>query len=424
MRALIFVLLVGACTTEEGANLTFSGGPAGVASYEVVLASPDAVAMIPDQRVSPLGVTSETVTYYLQRRAANAGAIQTIDGYRVLIEPSATVSETSFIPFVLFYDAQQRVIGVGAYHPNGAGPSPIEVKRSEVDLYTIEVETVTEDVDTKAVGSAGAMQVMCGRTGGAPFRSGVVWRDANGGELRLMLPSDGSTDATMRPLDLDCDGEVVATAASSEDCDDTRARFHTGATEVCNGEDTNCDAAPYSVVSCTSAPSCGNSTTGTAVCDQTTRTVGTCSTDVTCACAPDSTVMSECRKCVLDFAHGTGAGTVSVCEPAIDAMIDTQGACSAAPCTVEVVATTGGWDASVAATSQSSFAKLATGVTSAFALRVARVDPNLATAASVGTVSLVVTTSTGPRLFDFDLELAAQIGTCTGSNGSSPMSCQ
>jgi Putative metal-binding motif len=423
MRALICVLLVGACTTEEGANLTFSGGPTGVASYEVVLASPDAVAMIPDQRVSPLGVTGETVTYYLQRAAASFGAIQTIDGYRVLIEPSATVADTSFIPFVLFYDAQQLLIGVGAYHPNGAGPSPIDVKRKQIDEYTIDVETVTEGVDTKAVGSDGAMQVMCGRTDGTTFRSGVVWRDPNGAELRLMLPSDGSTDATMRPLDLDCDGEVVAAAASSEDCDDTRARFHTGAAEVCNGEDTNCDAAQFSAVPCTTAPTCGNSTAGTAVCDQATQTVGTCSTDIACACAPDSTAMADCQRCVLSFEHGTGANDIKVCEPAIDTMIDTKGACSQTPCTVEVVATTGGWDATVASIAQGPFTKVATGVTSAFAMRVARIDATITAAPSVGTVSLVLTTSQGPELFDFDLELSTAVGTCSGP-GPYTMSCQ
>lgn len=416
------MLLVGACTTEEGANLTFSGGPTGVASYEVVLASPDVVAMIPDQRVSPLGVTRETVTYYLQRAAASFGAIRTIDGYRVLIEPTASVTDTSFIPFVLFYDAQQQLIGVGAYHPNGAGPSPIDVKRKQIDEYTIDVEAVTEGVDTKAVGSAGAMQVTCGRTDGTTFRSGVVWRDPNGAELRLMLPSDGSTDATMRPLDLDCDGEVVAAAASSEDCDDTRARFHTDAAEVCNGEDTNCDAAQYSAVPCTTAPTCGNSTAGTAICDQATQTVGTCSTDIACACAPDSTAMSECQRCVLNFEHGTGAMDVKVCEPAIDTMIDTQGACQT-PCTVEVVATTGGWDATVASTSQGPFTKVATGVTSAFGMRVARIDATITAAPSVGTVSLVLTTSQGPKLFDFDLELTTAIGTCSGPTPYT-MSCQ
>jgi len=251
----------------------------------------------------------------------------------------------------------------------------------------------------------------------------VVWRDPRGAELRLMLPSDGTDDATMRPLDLDCDGDTVAAAASSEDCDDTRARFHAGATEVCNGEDTNCDASRYSAVPCTNAQLCGTSTTGTAVCDQATQTVGTCSTDVTCACTPDSTAMSECRKCILSYEHGNSMANIKVCEPAIDAMIDTAGACSQTPCTVDVVATTGGWDASVAATSQGPFAKAAIGVSSAFALRVARIDANIAMSTSLGTISLVLLTNTGPKLVSFDLELATGIGTCSGS-APYTMSCQ
>ena len=71
---------------------------------------------------------------------------------------------------------------------------------------------------------------------------GVVWRPRAGGELRVMLadPTAGG-DATARTLDLDCDGHEVAPNNSGADCDDTRARFHAGAAELCDMEDTNCD---------------------------------------------------------------------------------------------------------------------------------------------------------------------------------------
>jgi hypothetical protein len=104
-------------------------------------------------------------------------------------------------------------------------------------------------------------------------------------------------------------------------------------------------------------------------------------------------------------------------------MIDTQGACAQLPCTVEVVAATGGWDATVASTAQGPFTKLATGVTSELALRVTRPDASITVAPSVGTVSLVLTTSQGPRLFDYDLELATAGGTCSGP-APYTMSCQ
>jgi hypothetical protein len=253
------------------------------------------------------------------------------------------------------------------------------------------------------------------------FRSGVVWRTPDGAELRLMLPSDGTSDATTRMLDLDCDGALVAADATSADCDDTRARFHAGAVEACDGEDTNCDGSQYSAVPCMTT-ACG-SASGTALCDEATQTVGACSADVTCACAAGSADASECRRCVVDYSHGTNSGQ-KICEPAIDAMVETSGACSQAPCTVTVISTTGGWQATVAATGQGPFAATAAGVTSDFALRVARVDATTTSTAnaSVGTVDLAITTSTGPRLMSLDLELAAQISSCDGA-GPFAMTC-
>jgi hypothetical protein len=425
MRSLVLLLAIGACT-EDGANLVFSApnGPKGAATYKVVLASTDDVAIIPDQRVSPTATTAESVTYYLQRTSANHGAVASVDGFRVQIEPAAAVPVTSFIPFVLFFDAQQQLIGVGAYHPNGAGPSPIEVVRGKIDEYTLDVEPVTEVVDRSPVGASQAMQVACTRDDATTFRSGVVWRTPDGAELRLLLPSDGTGDATTRALDLDCDGQTVAAAATSEDCDDTRARFHTGAEEVCDGEDTNCDASQYSAVPCTNAATaCGGSTAGTALCDQATQTVGTCSTDVACACAPGSVAASECRRCVLGFEHGSN-NAMQICEPAIDATVGMSGLCTQTPCTMTVVSTTGGWQATVATTSQGMFAATAVGVVDAFALRVARPDPTTTSGggSSVGTIDLAVTTGTGPRLISLDLELSSVISSCDGG-GPFAMTC-
>jgi len=106
-----------------------------------VLASKDLVPVIADQRASPTTLTSETVTYYLQRTAANAsGSIDKVDGFRVLVEPNPQIAETAFIPFVLLYDADHHLVGVGTYAADATGaPSPIVIQRGEVGEYPITV---------------------------------------------------------------------------------------------------------------------------------------------------------------------------------------------------------------------------------------------------------------------------------------------
>ena len=100
MRAL-FCVLVGRSVRDRGGREPHVLAPAdrrGVASYEVVLASTDVVAMIPDQRVSPLGVTGETVTYYLQRAAASFGAIADDRRLSRVDRADANVAETVVHP--------------------------------------------------------------------------------------------------------------------------------------------------------------------------------------------------------------------------------------------------------------------------------------------------------------------------------------
>jgi hypothetical protein len=423
MRALIVCLVVVSFwgCSEQGANLVLSApnGPAGASSYEVVLASTDLVPVIANQRVSPAALASETVTYYLQRTAANAsGSIDQVDGFRVLVEPNAMVADTAFIPFVLLYDADHRLVGAGTYRADATGaPSPIVVKHGEVDVYPIDVEALTEVVDTQPVSAGDALQVTCGRDDQTTFRSGVVWRAAGGGELRLMLPEGDSDDATARVLDLDCDGAAVAVAASTEDCDDTRARFHTGAKEVCNGEDTSCEGVPYVIVPCTASDTCAEANNGVALCDQATQTTGACSVGNACVCAMAPTD-SACRRCTLTFAHGTTTTDVTPCQPAIDVTVGLNGMCTnGGTCAVTVLGTRDGWTASVASTSQGPFGSSATGVMSAFALRVSRPAGDITggPGALVGAVDLALTQQgQPPKLVSYELELAATATTCTG----------
>ena len=66
----------------------------------------------------------------------------------------------------------------------------------------------------------------------------------------------------------------------------------------------------------------------------------------------------------------------------------------------------------------------ATGVTSAFALRVSRPDGTSTTGAtSVGTVDLAVTAGTGAKLISLDLELSSVPTTTCDGGGPFAMTC-
>jgi hypothetical protein len=427
MRFAIVVVAALAACSEEGAHLTLSAprGPISASSYRVVLATPDVVPVIDNQRVAPDKMATETVTYYLQRTDAGVmvGSVDFVDGFTILVEPNPAIDETAFIPFVILYDDSARIVGIGTFHASdqSADPSPILVPRGEVDKYTLDVEAVTDVDDAVATDPGDALQVTCAHTDQTTFASGVAWRPHAGGERRILLPDDvGSTDATQRPLDLDCDGAVVASDASSSDCDDTRARFHSGATEVCDGEDTNCDAVPYTVQSCTDGSLCGT-TAGTALCDDTTGTLGACHSDVRCVCATSGS--SACAKCVLEFIHGSNGSELDPCEPQ-EGTVSTSGLCEATTCTVYVTATHGGWQAYVGATSQQ-LGAIATNVKAQFVLKVK--GPNAVMTqvnASVGVVDLVIAPDNGspPALLSLDLELGTNVSACSGG-GPFPMTC-
>src|SRR5438270_4037800 len=141
---------------------------------------------------------------------------------------------------------------MGTYHaPNTTTPSTILVQPGEIDEYTLDIEAVTAVGDSQPVLASEAMLVQCARQDQSTFESGVAWRPAAGGELRVLLPDQpGEMDATQRPLDLDCDAHEVTAGDSSDDCDDTRPHFHRDATDVCDGMDTNCDGARFIAVDC------------------------------------------------------------------------------------------------------------------------------------------------------------------------------
>ena len=324
MRALIVCLLATGCS-EQGANLVAVGaGRAGDASsYEIVLASSDLVPVIGNQRVSPTALDGrDRSRYYLQRTAANAsGSIDKVDGFRCSSSRTRRSRRRRSSRSCCCTTRATQLVGVGTYEADATGaPSPIVVKRGEVDEYPIAVEPLVEVVDTKPVSAGDAMQVTCGRTDQTTFRSGVVWRDAAGGELRLMLPDGDSDDATARALDLDCDGQSSRSRPRATTAT-TRARGSMPARPRCATARTRtATASPYArraVLADATLGTCISPNTGVAICDHATaddRRV----LDRERVRVRDGADRSGCRHCTLTYAHGTTAQGVTPCQPAIE----------------------------------------------------------------------------------------------------------
>ena len=403
MRIAAAALVLAACSTEQGAYLVLTApdGPSAAKSYEIVLASPNEVPVIAPQRVTPTGTSTESVTYYLQATEVSAtGTLAGVNGYSILVEP--TGGEGTYIPFVLLRDGAGALVGMGTFRATDQGaPAPILIKKNEVDRYHLTVEPVAEVTDAMAVDVRQAMTVDCIAQDQSTFTSGVVWRPRVGGELRVLLAEPGANgDATMRKLDMDCDDHEVAPDDASSDCDDTRARFHAGATEVCDLEDTNCDNIRAIAVPCTlpGMSTCNNGM-GVALCDDTTGTItSACSPDPTCACA--SGTGQGCIVCVL--AHETDmppANETVPCQPGIGQVSLSQYCSGGSPCTVQVLGTHGGWQAKLSV-NQTTFGPIATNVGSNVLLEVRRPEgQNVAIPGQpghpVGTVDLDVIDTQG-----------------------------
>ncbi|HTL34907.1 MAG TPA: putative metal-binding motif-containing protein [Kofleriaceae bacterium] len=439
MKWLGLLLLASACS-ESGAHFTLSApdGPGTAASFKVILATPEQIPSIANQRVTPDSTATQTVPYYLQRTVAGASEepIDKVDGLRIKLEANfAAMPETTFIPFVLLYDAQGAIVGVGTFHADGAGagtPSPIIVMPDEIDKYVLDVEKVTQVDDKTPAGPAQVLAVDCYRDDQSTFTSGIVWRPASGGELRVLFPNDDSLDATARTLDLDCDGHEVSAETSGRDCDDTRGWFFSGAQETCDGYDTNCDGQQFSVQACAPAVGgntiCPNSTTGMglALCDDRTGMTSDCQSDPSCLCAQGT----SCAKCVLAYSGATSAGSIVPCQPGIGT-VSTFGLCSTTePCTVQVVAVRGGWKAEVALDPQgTSFGSKATGITGRFALKVKRPEGVGAEIPgqpghSTGAVDFAITTTNGTTyLRGIDLYIGADSPVACNAGGPYSMQC-
>jgi hypothetical protein len=412
--------------TEAGAHLTMSApaGPGSVTSFQVVLANPEQVPTVANQRTAPSSLETESVAYYLQRTVAGGtqGAVDHVDGFAIRVEPDPAMTETDFIPFVLLYGGD-KLVGVATFHAkDSAMPSPIRVVGDEIDKYVLDVEPVAQVADTDPVDAAQVRTVACYRDDQTMFTSGIVWRPKTGGEIRLLLPDDGGLDATHRELDLDCDGHVVTPQSSGPDCDDSRDWFNRDARETCDGYDTNCDGLQSLVVACTGSNVCPDASTnmGMALCDDRTGTVGVCQSDPQCLCANGATT---CPRCVVTIEAGTTTASVKPCQPGIG-FVKLEGLCGdALRCPrVEVLQVGGGWKADISPdVTPYSFGSVAQNVGSKVILRVKRPEgpgteiPGVR-GASTGDVTLGVQSPDGSmHLRTLDLQLDVDAGTCTGS---------
>lgn len=420
MKWLGLVAVLGACS-ESGAHITLSApnGPGEATAFKLILATPETIPQIANQRVGLSDDNTQTVPYFLQRTIAGADEIDHVDGLRIRLAPDVT-TDSKFIPFVLLYDSAGSIVGVATFHAAGSSePAPVLVMPDEIDMYVLDVEPVTQVTDDVASAPGQVLVVECSDDAGGTFTSGIAWRPLGGGELRLLFPADGGDDATGRELDLDCDQHVVTEQSSGRDCDDTRGWFNRDAQEMCDGYDTNCDGQRTLLVACAgpNGTVCPDPTTGmgNALCDDRTGQMGQCMSDVQCLCANQQT---GCTRCLMEYAVGTTTTNIAPCQPGVGPLSLSTMCAPTEPCTVEVIAVRGGWKAEVASDLVNpSFGSAASGVGAKVMLKVKRPEGpgfEMTKQFSLGEVDLLITTKDGSTHFKaIDL----------GPVGDAPVTC-
>jgi hypothetical protein len=304
MRLLLGLVVVTACGTEEGALLTVRApdGPGAAARLEIVLASASSIDDVDQQRVAPTDLDQETARYYRQRSTAgDLGAIATLDGFQLRLEPDIDkVPEPRLVPLLIAYDDAGAVIGIGARLDDSGKPAEIEIEAGQLLGYDIAMLPIHETDGADGVMAGELVRVQCNATD-----SGLAWQPG-GTQVRLLLAQAGN-DASERALDMDCDGfEAIDT-----DCDDLRSEFHRGATEECDGKDYDCDFRRQELIACeVNGTTCG-ATEGVLLCTDSpgNATATTCVETAECACEGTS-----CQGCLLPFGAVDG-GPNNLCEP-------------------------------------------------------------------------------------------------------------
>lgn len=381
MRLLGLSLFALVGCAETGAHLTLAtspDGPTTATSFRVVLAAYDQFPEVRNQRVAPGDRTSIHVKYFLQQTEAGGESsdIDQLDGFTVRIAPDTGI-ETRFIPFVIMYEGD-NIAGIATYRlGDELQPAPILVMPDEIDKYTLTVEKATQINDASLELQSGEVRVVsCPRDDQTSYASGIVWRTSTGEEYRILLPSDGTQDATTRMLDMDCDAHEVTAESSHRDCDDTRSEYNRGAADACDGADTNCDGAeilqeecPGNTATCVSP--FGN--TGVRVCSEETQVRTQCAPSAYCACQAGV----NCHACSVPF-------EASIAEPANDALVhpcqpvigtfQTPFCSDLKTCQVDIVEVRGEWKVKISPPEMNLFGSRATGITGPLAVKVEHFD--------------------------------------------------
>jgi hypothetical protein len=421
--SLLMMLSVAACSKVDDGTLlnidTAGGGPESAARVEILLANAKdtAITEVDDQRVRAGDLAQEGVRYYRQR--ASAGEVENVapmNGFRVRIEPNEElVAEKDLVPFLVAYDANEQIIGIGSYVDANGQPDKIEIRDDLLRVYDITMVAMTQVTSDAGVETGMVLPVECGN-----FRSGLAFQPGDT-ELRLLLPDrsqDRLTDATERALDMDCDGVL----ADRGDCDDLRGEFHPGAIEACDGMDHDCDFRRLELVPCNGiATTCGE-TEGVQLCADTVQggaVAGACTAEPVCECA-NGTCGSFC---LLGFQSIDGVAAKTMCDPQIDAGVAIPG-CGAL-CTVEVVERPGDeFRVTIALENDPNFTVKLHDVPAKIQIKVEHVGPNPVTgdpATGVGGFFLAVLPNGSSQVISIPvgLVLEAQGQTC---NPGSPRS--
>lgn len=352
----IALLALAGCGDNEARMILHVKGELATARYvDVVLASPNVVRRTQrtgDQDEST-GIAEREQVWYVAQRAT----IETIDldeqpasdrdRDRELVLQVASDPGARFLPIVIARDAQKAIVGMGVFEPKSLFDDDdrskyIENSNDGVRVYVVDLEPIEpapttpparQPVETVLDAVCFDPMTQAART------SGLVWRRAEGQQLRVLLPEtleESSAEKLLDRPDLDCDQHVAGIVGADDldvsaaaDCDDLAGAVHTGKRELCNGHDDDCDdrLTGVSVGGACPAPVCPNNLASTlpkGVCDESAPALGGSGTCLT----------AECGSCMLDTQQGFGINEISYCAGSAVMSMDR---CDAAGCEVTLI---------------------------------------------------------------------------------------
>lgn len=395
-----------ACGGKEQGALLVLDAPEGteVSRIEIALASAetDDIVDVDGQRVEPSDLAMEPVRYYRQRAVTGAiSEVGTLDGFQLRLEPNLdNVPEGLLIPFLIAYDADDRVAAIGAVLDAERNPTHIEIVPDQLARFDVAMQVLVETDGAEGIATNEAMAIDCE----AFTNSGIAWQPG-ARQLRLLMADRSqdpeATDASERPLDMDCDGRKAF-----EDCDDLRSEFHPGAPESCDGFDHDCDFRPHELVACDLANPSACSAQGVTACVEASATELGCQQTPECACEGGA-----CASCVIPFSGGDGIPS-QPCDPAVETSLAIPD-CNFS-CEVEVLRRPGDpFRVEIAKQSDMVFGDKLVDVPDKIMVRVSEAEAVTAAPNDViGGIFLLVTSPNRTFQLDYAVALAGQSTTC------------